>query len=346
MTKPQGKIILVTRFSAFGDVVMSVKLMHALVRQNPECEFVFVTRKPFAFLFENIERLTVYTPDLKNEYKGISGLWRLSRKLNRFKPDAYADIHDVLRTKILRLFLSFSGTGKAKIHKGRSEKKQLTRKTRKKFKPLKNTVERYADVFQRLGLKADFSNDLTRIPITPNPKTANVLSEGKNIGIAPFALHRQKIYPPEKMRQVIELLTQRDYHVYIFGGGKTEQAQADEMIYGIDKAHSLIGRYSMAEELYLMSQTDLMLTMDSANMHLANLAAVKILTVWGATHPYAGFAPYRNSQFHSLQVSHEELGCRPCSVYGNRPCHRGDLACMNRISPQQVADKVFEILQD
>lgn len=88
-----------------------------------------------------------------------------------------------------------------------------------------------------------------------------------------------------------------------------------------------------------MNCLDVLLTMDSANMHLGALANTKVLSIWGATHPLAGFAAW--NQPASNQLS-DELDCRPCSIYGKKPCYRKDLACLNHVTPDRVIAFVLE----
>ena len=56
---------------------------------------------------------------------------------------------------------------------------------------------------------------------------------------------------------------------------------------------SMIGKLNMRTELNLMSHLDVMLSMDSANMHLASLVNIPVVSIWGATHPYAGFMGWK-----------------------------------------------------
>ena len=338
--------LLVTRFSAFGDVIISVKVIKAVIKQNPNVQIIFLTKKPFSFLFEDIERVKVITPDFKDKHKGIFGLYRLSRELKNFEIDFFVDIHDVLRTKLLRLLSSLQGVKKYTIDKGRTEKRKLVRSSGKVIKPLKNSAERYADVFRRFGLKVDLSETtegkdyfLSREVKKKLPK-----KESSWIGIAPFSLHKQKEYPAEKMQQVIKQLSVKGYRIFIFGGGEKEKTATEKLIIGIKNAESLIGRFKIEDELSVISQMDVMLTMDSANMHLTSLTNTSLLTIWGATHSYAGFAPYKNPNYTSVEIPLNDLKCRPCSVYGNKECIRKDLFCLNKIKPDAVIQKIDSVL--
>ena len=148
-----SKTILITRFSAVGDIAMTIPLLYSLCKTYPSHRFVFVSRERFGQFFidkpGNLDFIGVNLDD----YKGIHGLYRLYRELSAQKPYMFADLHDVLRTKILRIFFKFSGTTRiASIDKGRREKKALTKEDGKQKRELKSTFERYRDVFTRLGL--------------------------------------------------------------------------------------------------------------------------------------------------------------------------------------------------
>ena len=94
---------------------------------------------------------------------------------------------------------------------------------------------------------------------------------------------------------------------------------------------------NLREELRLMAELDVMVSMDSANMHLASLVGTRVVSIWGATHPYAGFLGWGQSMDDCIQRN--DLKCRPCSIYGNKPCLRGDMACMD-ISPETIVSKL------
>ena len=99
--------------------------------------------------------------------------------------------------------------------------------------------------------------------------------------------------------------------------------------------------HSLQEELILMSRLDVMISMDSANMHLASLVNTPVVSIWGATHPYAGFMGWNQSIDNAVQT---DLPCRPCSIYGEKPCRRKDYACLYQIKPEQIIQQVDKIL--
>src|SRR5690606_27081617 len=143
--------------------------------------------------FRTIPNRTVYHAEVKGKHKSIFGLYQLSKELKKLKIDAVADLHNVLRSKILKCF--FSGIKIAQINKGRAEKKDLV--TGKIFKQLKTTHQRYADVFEALGFPINLDNPSFPPKAILNQKLIEIigLTNQKRIAIAPFAAHESKMYP-------------------------------------------------------------------------------------------------------------------------------------------------------
>ncbi len=333
--------ILVIRLSALGDVAMTVPVVASLATQYPQHEIIVLTRKNFVPLFTLIQgNITAFGADFNDRHQGLSGLWLLFQEIRKLKPDYIADLHAVLRTHFLRILFILSGVKTRNIQKGRTDKRKLTRKKNKLFVALPTTIERYQDVFNRLGLYIHAEKPL-QLNISALPEL--VKTDKKNIGIAPFAKHQGKMYPLEFMEKVIQLLTIREnYRVILFGGGANEKIILDKWADKFRDTISVAGNFTLSEEMALMSQLDIMLSMDSANMHLASLVEIPVISVWGATHSFAGFGGWQQSDDYKVEL---DMECRPCSVYGNKPCYRGDNACMNKISPEMIVEKLMKYLK-
>ncbi len=157
-----------------------------------------------------------------------------------------------------------------------------------------------------------------------------------NIGIAPFAAHKGKIYPLEKMEQVVAALSKSGEKIYLFGGGEEEVSILESWAAKYPNTECVAGKMSMSEELELIRSLRVMITMDSSNMHLASLVGTRVVSVWGATHPMAGFLGVGQKEEDCIQ---RNLPCRPCSIYGNKPCRFGDYRCLN-IDPQTIIERV------
>ena len=312
---PKLKHILVLRFSAMGDVAMTVPVLRALMAQHPELKITVVTRSFFKPFFQDLKSASIYEADFKRKHKGILGLYKLSKELKKLRFDAVADLHNVLRSKILKLF--FFGKKVVQLDKGRAEKKALTSGV--SFKQLKTTHQRYADVFEDLGFTVDLSNPIFPKPKTLTEKLSTFISNKsfKTIGIAPFAAHESKMYPLEQMETVIEELS-KDYNVVLFGGGAKEIALLNQLETKYNNVTSVAGKLNLEEELILISNLDLMLAMDSGNAHMAAMLGKKVITIWGVTHPFAGFAPFNQTIDFALTADRTQFPLIPTSIYGNK----------------------------
>ena len=412
--------LLIIRFSAMGDVAMTVPVVKSLAQQYPDLR-ITVLSKPFArTLFDGLApNVSFMGADIKGEYHGIKGLNALYRRLTAKNFTAIADLHSILRSSYLRMRFNFDRYRVAHIDKHRAMRRALTATNNKQLVQLPTPFEGYADVLAQLGYPVNINftsifppegGDLKLIAPFINGKSkeeedkklserekaigeetacegaeAKILSEEKEgkreeekvlsegaegkreeekvlsekeeeeeevkaeslkprgekwIGIAPFAAHKGKIYPLEKMERVIELLLEREPNcrIFLFGGGAEER----ELLTQWESRHdrcicALLG--SLYNELVLMSHLDTMVSMDSANMHLASLTGTRVVSVWGATHPFAGFMGWNQSPADAVQTT---LPCRPCSIFGNKPCLHGDYPCLNSITPEEIVERVLK----
>lgn len=341
---PEKVRLLVLRFSAMGDVAMVASVLKEFIEQHPEVEIVMVSRGAFKAFFEDIDKVIFHPFDPKTKHKGILGIYKLYLELSQYKPFAVADLHDHIRSRLLCALFRLTRIKIKRIDKGRADKQALTRKTNKVLKPLLHTTERYADVFRALGFEFNLSHQLKKQNKNLPLGARNLFSNNKRkVGIAPFAQHEFKMYPLQLMEEVISQLSSEGFQLFIFGGGVKEREIADGWERKFTSVVNLIGKFSLADELAIISNLEVMLTMDSSGMHMASLEGIPTISIWGPTHPYAGFLGYGQQFSDCLQVEHPS---RPNSVYGNKPCLCGDVPCISLVNPAQVVKKIKERLNN
>lgn len=332
------KHILLFRFSAIGDISIAAPLVRAYAKANPSIRFTMVSQPMMKALFTDIGNLNFFPLDFKGKYKGLKGLVKLFFDLRKLKPTHLADIHNVLRTWALRGLFGLTFTKIAFLHKGRGEKKALTGKDNKDLRQLPAMISRYEAVLVKLGLEnLHFSESIIQ-----NEKSYPLQKKGGDlikIGIAPFAKHKGKEWPLEFMEEVVaELSEDLRVRIFLFGGGWKEKSQLQAWEQKYSGVESVAGKHSLAKELEIIKELDIMISMDSANMHLASFVGTRVISIWGATHPFAGFYGWGQKAEDAVQL---DMSCRPCSVFGNRVCFRGDYACMEDIKPRVVLNKIL-----
>lgn len=349
-----ARSVLLTRFSAFGDVAMTVPVVYSACRCYPDVRFVMVTRPSMVSIFVDAPaNLTVMGVDLKEKYAGIGGLHRLASELySQFHPDTYIDLHNVLRTKVLAFLLRLRGVKVAALYKARAKRRSLTRMHNKVMLPLTSQRARYREAFFKGGfpLTERFDGLFSGRGTAPDERYAAISAPKakgeKWVGVAPFAAHKGKIYPLDMMEKVIAYLDDESrrgaLRVFLLGGGDKEAEILGQWAAKYPCATSLAGKkYGFGAELALFNHLDVMLSMDSANMHLAAIAGAPTVSIWGATHPYCGFKGWRQSEADIVQLP---LACRPCSVFGDKECPRGDYLCLTGIKPETVFQRIKDHL--
>lgn len=338
------KNILVIRLSAMGDVAMTVPIILTLLEQHPHLKITLVSKPFFKPIFAEIERVDFIEADVKKEHKGMAGLYKLYRQLKTKEIAAVADLHDVLRSKILRFYFKTNMIPVAFINKGRAEKKKLTQPNNNFFKPLKTTHQRYADVFQKLGFFIDLKKPVFLTPkkLTSSSKDRiEYLSDDKLIGIAPFAAHEGKKYPIHLMEKVIAELSY-SYKILLFGGGQEEVTILSALAKKHSHTYCIAGAVTLEEELGYISNLSAMISMDSGNGHFAAMFGIPTITLWGVTHPFAGFAPFLQQEL-CLCSDREKFPLIPTSIYGNK-VPDGYQNAMQTIHPKQIIEKVKSVV--
>ena len=153
------------------------------------------------------------------------------------------------------------------------------------------------------------------------------------------------MYPLDLIEEVISKLSiTNQYKIFLFGGGEKEINILNNLENKYQSIISAAGKLDLTNELILIANLDCMLSMDSANAHLAAMQHVKTITLWGSTHPFAGFAPFNQPKENILLPDLKKYPNIPCSIYGNKVCD-GYEDVMRSISPEKVVEKIIKTTQ-
>jgi len=337
--------LLIIRTSAMGDVALLAPVFKSMELQYPDVGMTLVTRPAFAPFFYSFPGVKLFLADFKKRHLGISGIFRLFMDLKKEeKFDYVLDLHDVLRSKILRRLFSISGVPVMTIDKGRTEKQNVLNGSKKV--QLLHSVGRYYDVFAGAGYKLDpVDGPWIKASAEGQKRAASLLRETEliHIGIAPYAKHDLKMWPETNMIRLMEMIAKHSRVRFWLFGGKDETPQLVAMQNRIPESVLVAGTLNLEEELSLISMLKFMISMDSSNMHMAALTGAKVISIWGGTDPLTGFGAWKQPDEYAIKITVEELTCRPCTVYGKGKCKRGDFACMNWLTPEKVFEKLVNL---
>ena len=340
-SNPKYRNVLLIRFSAIGDVAMTVPIIQSLAETYPDVRFTVLSNVRFAPFYGKMpSNVSFMGVDLKKDYHGFGAMLKLFFQLRKRHFDAVADLHGVLRTTALSFFFRTFFTKVSRIDKDRRSRKRLTRQKNKDLTPRLTSFDRYRLVLEKLGFCFDMQfhsifgegkADLSSVKGIVGEKDCTW------VGIAPFAAHKGKIYPLYLMEEVVSQIDSSCLcRQFVFAYGK-ERSLVEEWAQKYRSVEIIDPRLGLEGELVLMNHMEVMLAMDSSNMHLASLTGTPVVSVWGATHPAAGFMGWGQKPEDCMQL---DMPCRPCSIYGKKECIYGDYRCLTGIDPDTVFSKV------
>ena len=317
---------------------MTVPVISILRSKYPKIKITVLTTKFFSILFNQIPNINfIY---FQPKHKTIAGLFKLSREINKIKPDQIIDLHDVLRTKILRFFLMDKIGNTYVLNKGRKEKLSLIKGST--LTQLKSMHQRYSDVFSSLNINIDLDDFVHYNKINIDQNKYGFTSSDKLIGIAPFAGHACKEYSIKNILSLIDLLD-KTYQVLIFGAPGQEEKKIIQLCINNSNRHVISSNYSLEEQMAIISNLDVMISMDSANGHIASLFGINVITIWGATHPYTGYSAFRQPNKNAIIPDLVDFPNLPVTIYGSK-CPPNYLQAINSIRPEKILERLGQII--
>ena len=344
--KKQFRNVLVIRLSVLGNVAMTIPVLYPVCKANPGTRFIMLTKRwPASMFHDRPANLKVVDFDVKGNHSGLIGLLKLSAQLHKlYDIDAVADLHNAKGTWIINAYMRARGAKIARLDREKPKRRALV--SHRSTEPVTPIHDRYRNVFKQLGFEApdDFTHlyDGRDWPVSPI-----VLEKEPGqrwIAISPFSSHLHKTYPLEQMEQVVaELCKRENYWIFLMGGGKAEKIALRSIARKYKNVVSMAEvKHTFIDEYALLGKCDLMLTMESANMHLASLVDLQAMTIWGPTSPACGYLGYNQVVEDDIQL---DMDCRPCSITGDKECKYGDYRCLKNISPEYIVEHVIKAVE-
>jgi len=325
--------ILIIRLSSFGDIILTEPITAVLRKTYPDAEIDFLTSEKYATLprlFPNIS--TVFT--WKNDKDSV-----LDLKDRNY--DLILDLQGKLRSFLIRLQLG--GTHTITYNKKHFLRRMIVKKWT--HQTIGSTTELYASVLDKMQIPYS----LPRPVIVPLRQKDPIMGEAFRdkresrrlfIGVFPGATHNTKIYPLEQMSAVLSSLPDDWKLCYVFMGGAQEKSNNTILRKSVKfPSIDLTGQLDYLNLAYILSELDMVITMDSGPMHMAAALGKPQVAIFGATHTKLGFGPQNPKSI----VIESNIKCQPCSLHGSDRCPKGHFKCMKEISPKEVAQAIVTL---
>ncbi|HUR96036.1 MAG TPA: glycosyltransferase family 9 protein [Gemmatimonadales bacterium] len=322
-----GTLVIQTAF--LGDVVLTTPLLAALAERHGPVDVV--TTPAAASLLETHPSVAaVLRYDKRGMDRGALGLWRLGRRLRaRGYARAYLP-HRSWRSAALALLAG------AEERTGFADSPAAVTYTRRVPRPVAgHEVERLASLAGVSGAPAPVHVELT----ADDRAAADTWLRERGLGPGFIALAPGSIWGTKRWWGYEALARAVDGPVVVVGGH--EDAPLAAMVAAAaDRGYSAAGALGLRGAAALIARAGVLVTNDSAPLHLATAVGTPIVAVFGPTVPAFGFGP-RSAR--DLIVEHPSLDCRPCSAHGPQICPLGHHRCMRELSVDSVAEAVAAV---
>lgn len=324
------KKVLVIRFSSIGDIVLTTPVVRCLkTAEHLQAEVHYATKRQFAGMLEA-------NPYIDMVHVLDGGLYELIRRLRAERFDYVVDLHNNIRSNIIRMALGKPSKGFRKLN----VKKWLLTNFKVNRLPALHIVDRYMAAARGLGVEGDGGGLDFFIPKAEQKLPAQ-LPQGFRRGFVAFAIggkHFTKRLPNEK---IIEICKSLGKPVVLLGGPE-DRANAEAIQSACGKAvFNGCGLFSLNQSAFLVRESDAVVTHDTGLMHIAAAFGKRVVSIWGNTVPEFGMYPYMPAHPERYElIGVDGLSCRPCSKIGYQKCPKGHFDCMNKISAPDVVKQV------
>ena len=332
--------ILILRLSSIGDIILTSAFIRQVKSRYENAEIDFVVKKQYLDLVKN-------NPNLKNIFTlALSGtvydLNNLRKTIEKNSYDYIFDLHNNLRTRAL--LKNFKENKISRIKKNKIKRAILVEFKINLYKEIVPIPQRYLNTGKKFDVKDDKKGlELFFDKTTENFFNQNILPKLSNnnfIAIAPGASFYTKQWPAEYFKEWIEIFLEQRQEYLLLLGGPDEAEEFDSLVIS-KRVINLVGKLKLLESAYVIKKAKALLSNDSGLMHMATAVQTPVTAIFGSTVEELGFAPYRSK---NIIIQNQSLWCRPCSHVGKNKCPLSHFKCMKDISPEQVYDGFFTLI--
>jgi len=338
--------ILVIQTAFPGDVILTIPLVQSLKKEFPAASVdMLVTPQASEVLLNHPSIRNILRYDKHGDDRGISGFRRQTKILRSHRYDLAIIPHRSLRSALLvrlagiPLRVGFSTSAGSFF---------FTQTV--PYDSSSHEVDRNLSLLRGIGITVDGrpfpemypTDGDRRIVDDLLPKKKFVLSH-HTIAIAPGSVWNTKRWMPERFQELIRHLIDRHYSVVLLGG-KDDVALCERILESTNRENviSMAGELTFLQSAELIRRSRVLVSNDSAPMHLALAMRTPVVAIFGPTVPRFGFAPYG---INDSIVEISGLACRPCSIHGGATCPIKTFDCMVNISAETVFQNVVRVME-
>ncbi len=328
---PSDTLVIQTAF--LGDVVLSTGLLTALARRHGPVD-VLVRPAAVPLVETHPAVAAAFGFDKRGRDRGLGGLQRMARRLRRRGYRRAYLPHRSLRTALLARLAGIperigfrDGTG-------------AWLQTRRIARPAgAHEAERLLALAEPApGTVAEVSLGLT----DDDRAEAYAWLADRGVGDGFVALAPGSVWATKRWPAFPDLVKLVGGRIVVVGGPEDAPLAARLVDAAPDRVASAVGQASLRVSAALIERAAVLVTNDSAPLHLASAVGTPVVVIFGPTAPRLGFGPRGPA---AAVVERTDLGCRPCSAHGPARCPLGHHRCMREIPATAVHEAITALIR-
>ena len=329
---------LVIQTAFLGDVVLTTPLLSAIAAHHGPVDVVTTPiAAPLLETHPAVQNVIAY--DKRGSDRGWAGLRTLAQRLKTEQYQRAYLPHRSLRTAALGMLaripsrIGFSGPWSFLYTEARPKP------------PLGHESD-------RLLALADEAPGAYPPHLRPTAEdervVADVLAEiGLDGGVPFVALAPGSIWGSKRWPYYPELahrLAAKGMPVVVVGG-PADADEGSQIVAAVAAAQRVVatstcGQLTLRQSAALIARAALLVTNDSAPLHLATAMGTRIVALFGPTVTEFGFGPLRAGD---VALGLDGLQCRPCSPHGPQRCPLGHHRCMRELTVEAVTRAIEDL---
>ncbi|MBN2406770.1 MAG: glycosyltransferase family 9 protein [Elusimicrobia bacterium] len=319
---------LLIRFSSLGDTVLVTPVIENILKNSPGSIIDVMTKQEYVPVFE-------HNPGVSAVVTGIGF---------KKKYDYLIDLHDSIRSNIYKYIIP--ARKRLTYNKAAFARRAYLHARRPDKQLGKSVIERYLQPLRKIGFKTEPVPPRIYLTREEMEDAAQVNGGNRYVAIAPGARWNTKQWTVENyVSLIIKIIKEIGMNSVIIGDA-CDRELADNILKetGLLKKHviNLAGRISIRQSAAVIKNSAVLVSTDSAPMHIGWAVGARVVALFGPTVKEFGFQPADPG----VRILEKEMKCRPCSLHGSDRCRFKDRACMQRIEVYEVMDVIRDFIAD
>jgi heptosyltransferase-2 len=336
------KRILIIQTAFLGDVILSTPLIKALRELFPDSFISFLLIPETKKVLGNNPYLNEVLVYDKRNKKGAIQFFRMVDKIKERAFDLAVIPHRSFRSALLAYLsripkrIGFDNSAGSFLFTNKVNYRKNVHEIERNLSLLSEFDYHPSDTYPKIFPSSDDFSYVRKLL-----RDSDIHEDEKIVGIAPGSVWATKRWILQRFAQVADLLQQKAGVKVVFLGSE-EDEELCKQIAGQMKTPSTIlaGKADILQSAAIISLCRVILSNDSAPVHIASAMKRPVVAIFGSTIPEFGFAPYGEGHV----VIQKKMECRPCGIHGKQKCPQKHFNCMREITAQEVYEAVLSRL--